>query len=105
MYKSLLKIILLFVLYAIINVSAQPTVVNAVHYTQISSFETDFSIYALKMSFDGSKIVFATGGAEVKVFTIDTDGTSTEATRAFGPMTEIAPPRWKAQCSVLHYQK
>jgi len=53
---------------------AQTEVVNAIEYKQISSFETDYSIIAMKISGDGSKIVFATGGPAVQVYTINTDG-------------------------------
>ena len=54
--------------------TAQPYVINGIDYKQISSFETNYGISTMKISSDGSKIVFATGGAEVKVYTISTDG-------------------------------
>lgn len=54
---------------------AQVNVTTGINYKQISSFETDYSISAMKISGDGTKIVFATAGPQVKVFTIDADGT------------------------------
>ncbi len=74
---------------------SQPNVIDAVHYSQISSFETDYSIYEMKMSADGSKIVFATGGQHVKVFTINTNGTGLKQvydfqTTGFAPFIDIS---------------
>jgi hypothetical protein len=64
--------ILLFSILFSFLAFAQPKVVDAVHLTQISSFETDYSIIDMKMSADGSTIVFATGGPQVKVYTMNT---------------------------------
>ncbi len=72
--KTLAHSIILFILLFSFRVFAQPEVVDAVHLTQISSFETDYSIIDMKMSADGSTIVFATGGPQVKVYTISTSG-------------------------------
>ncbi len=79
-----------------LNTFTQPKIINAVHYTQISSFETDYSINEMKMSADGSKIVFATGGAQVKVFTMNTNGTGLIQiydfqTTGFAPLIDISP--------------
>lgn len=75
--------------------SAQPEVVDAVAYKQITHFETDQAIIAMKMSSDGSRIVFATGGPFVKVFTINTDGSGLTEVYDFqrtgtGPMIDIS---------------
>jgi hypothetical protein len=72
--KTLAHSILLLTFLFSFQVYAQPKVVNAVHLTQISNFETDFSIIDMKMSADGSTIVFATGGKQVKVYTMNTSG-------------------------------
>lgn len=73
---------------------AQPEVVDAVALEQITHFETNQSISTMKMSADGSRIVFATSGPMVKVFAIDTDGTDlTEIydfqRTGFGPTVDI----------------
>lgn len=73
--KTIAYIILLFTLIFYYSIFAQPKAVAAVHYTQISSFEIDYYIADMKMSADGSKIIFATGGPQVKIFTINTNGT------------------------------
>ena len=57
------------------HTEAQVNVTTGINYNQVSSFETDYSISALKISGDGTKIVFATSGPQVKVFTMDADGT------------------------------
>ena len=57
--KTLAHSILLLTFLFLIRVSAQPKVVDAVHLTQISNFQTDYSIIDMKMSADGSNIVFA----------------------------------------------
>jgi hypothetical protein len=67
------SIFLLIFCVALLN--AQPEVVDAVEYKQITHFETDQYISTMKMSADGSKIVFATSGPVVKVFTLNTNGT------------------------------
>ena len=89
-----IKLIIVLVILFSINQFAQPLVTNAVHYTQVSSFETDYGIYALKMSADGSKIVFATGGPQVKVFTINVNGSGLTQiydlqTTGFAPFIDI----------------
>ncbi len=73
--KTIANIILLFTLIFSYAIIAQPKAVAAVHYTQISSFETDYFIADMKMSADGSKIVFTTGGPQLKVFTMNSNGT------------------------------
>ena len=72
--KTLAHSILLFSILFSFHTFAQPIVVDAVHLTQISSFETDLSIIDMKMSADGSTIVFATGGPQVKVYTLSSSG-------------------------------
>ncbi|HPG39617.1 MAG TPA: T9SS type A sorting domain-containing protein [bacterium] len=47
---------------------------NSVQYQQVSSFETALSIVNMKICADGSRIVFSTGGPEVKVYTINSNG-------------------------------
>lgn len=74
--------------------NAQVQVINGIDYKQITSFETDYSIIAMKISGDGTKIVFATGGPQVKVFTIDSDGSGLTQIYDFqrtgsGPMVDI----------------
>ncbi|MCP4310481.1 MAG: T9SS type A sorting domain-containing protein [Bacteroidetes bacterium] len=58
-----------------ITSSSQVNVIGSIEYEQVSHFETDYVITAMKMSGDGLKIVFATGGPAVKVYTINSDGT------------------------------
>lgn len=93
-YKIIYSIlVLIFSCYPI--TFAQPKIVSSVHYTQISSFETDYSINEMKMSADGSKIVFATGGPQVKVFTINTNGTDLVEiynlqTKGYAPFIDIS---------------
>ncbi len=70
--KTIIYSILILTFFSYQKTLTQPKVIDAVHYTQISSFETDYSINEMKMSADGSRIVFATGGFQVKVFTINT---------------------------------
>ena len=78
-----------------ITTSAQVNVIGAINYKQVSQFETDYSISALKMSADGLKIIFATSGPWVKVYTINSDGTGLtqiydfERT-GFGPSVDIS---------------
>ncbi|MCB0749700.1 MAG: hypothetical protein KDC90_19745, partial [Ignavibacteriae bacterium] len=86
-------LILTFSFY--LSTYSQPKIIDAVHYTQISSFETDYSINEMKMSGDGSKIIFATGGPQVKVFTINTNGTGLIQiydfqTTGFAPFIDIS---------------
>ena len=54
--------------------SSQTKVIRSVEYRQITSFQTNYFISSMKISADGSKIVFATGGPAVKVFTINSNG-------------------------------
>lgn len=78
-----------------ITTSAQVKVVGAIEYEQVSQFETNYSISAMKMSADGLKIIFATSGPAVKVYTINSDGTALtqiydfERT-GFGPSVDIS---------------
>lgn len=55
---------------------AQTRVIRAIEYRQISQFETHLGISQMKISADGSWIVFSTGGSTKKVFTIHSDGTN-----------------------------
>jgi hypothetical protein len=73
----------------------QVNVVHGINYKQISGFETDYSINTMKLSDDGSRIVFSTGGPMVKVFTINADGTGLTQVydferTGFGPMVDIS---------------
>ncbi|MCK4745796.1 MAG: hypothetical protein KAT15_02120, partial [Bacteroidales bacterium] len=57
--------------------------------------ESDYSISAMKISGDGTKIVFATSGPAVKVYTMDADGTDLAQIYDFertgtGPMVDIS---------------
>ena len=72
--KALAHSIILFFFLSSPVTFPQPEVVDAVHLTQISNFTTDYSIIDMKMSADGSTIVFATGGPQVKVYTMNTLG-------------------------------
>jgi len=94
--KIIVNAILLFTLIFSYTTIAQPRSIAAVHYKQISSFETDYFIYDMKMSADGNKIVFATGGAQVKVYTMNTNGTGLTQvydlqTTGFAPFIDISP--------------
>ena len=87
---------LLFVIFFSFRGYTQPEVVDAVHLKQISSFETDYSIIDMKMSADGSTIVFATGGPQVKVYTMNTLGQGLTLVYDFqtigtGPFIDISP--------------
>ncbi len=78
-----------------ISSRAQVDVIHGIEYKQISSFETDYSIIAMKISADGTKIVFATGGPAVKVFTINANGTGLTQVYDFertgtGPSVDIS---------------
>lgn len=59
------------------NLQAAATIIRTIVYRQISSFQSGSmpSIGRMKMSADGSKIIFATDGVK-KIFTINTDGTN-----------------------------
>jgi hypothetical protein len=77
-----------------ISSNAQVEVIDGIQYKQISTFETDLSIIAMKISGDGTKIIFATGGPAAKVYTIDSDGTDLIDVYDFqrigtGPMVDI----------------
>ena len=74
---------------------AQPEILDGVELKQISHFESNPSISAMKMSADGSTIVYATAGPFVKVFTLGTDGTGLTEVYDFqrtgsGPMIDIS---------------
>lgn len=78
-----------------VMLSAQPEVVDGIEYKQITHFETDQGITAMKMSADGSKIIFATSGSWIKVFTLNTNGSGlTEIydfqSVGFGPNVDIS---------------
>jgi len=75
--------------------SAQTQIIRAIEYRQISSFVTNMSITSMKMSADGSKIVFATGGPAVRVFTINSNGSGLKQVydfqkTGFGPFVDIS---------------
>ena len=75
--------------------SSQTRVIRAVEYRQISSFQTNYSITSMKISADGSRIVFATGGPAVKVFTINSNGSGLTQVydyqkTGFGPFVDIS---------------
>ena len=93
--NTLAHSILLFVFFFSFRGYTQPEVVDAVHLKQISSFETDYSIIDMKMSADGSTIVFATGGPQVKVYTMSTSGQGPKLVYDFqtigsGPFIDIS---------------
>ncbi|MEJ2614557.1 MAG: T9SS type A sorting domain-containing protein [Ignavibacteriaceae bacterium] len=93
--KTLAHSIVLIAFLLSFQVFGQPEVVDAVHLKQISSFATDYSIIDMKMSADGSTIVFATGGSQVKVYTMNTLGQGLELvydfqTTGFGPFIDIS---------------
>jgi hypothetical protein len=74
--------------------NAQVEVINGIDYRQVSNFETDYSITAMKISGDGTRIVFATSGPAVRVYTIDSDGTHLTQVydferTGFGPSVDI----------------
>ena len=58
--KTLAHSIILFSILFSFPTFGQPKVVDAVHLTQISSFETDYSIIDMKMSADDGIIGFET---------------------------------------------
>ncbi len=66
-----------FLLLAVaLPLSAQLTVQRAIHYEQITAFDTNLFISSMKISGDASAIVFSTSGTAVKVFTMAIDGTN-----------------------------
>jgi hypothetical protein len=70
--------LVMFFTSSIISISdskAQTRVIRGIQYQQITAFEENMSIGSMKISADGSRIVFATGGASKKIFTINADGT------------------------------
>ena len=74
---------------------AQIEIVRAITYEQITNFETNLAIQDMKISADGSIIVFSTSGGEVKVYTIGIDGSNlTEVydfqSTGFGPWVDIS---------------
>ncbi|MBK7105631.1 MAG: hypothetical protein IPH62_10145 [Ignavibacteriae bacterium] len=89
------KFIYVLIHLQFIQLSAQTNVIRSVEYTQISSFEINMEICNMKISSDGSRIVFATGGSAKKVFTINSDGTSLKLiydfqNTGFGPFVDIS---------------
>ena len=58
------------------KIFSQPTAKSAVEFRQITEFETNLGISNIKISADGSKIVFATSGPAVKIFTINSNGSN-----------------------------
>ena len=92
----ILAIVLMISGAGISQIAAQTEVITGINYKQISSFESDYSISAMKISGDGTKIVFATAGPQVKVFTIDSDGTDLVQVydlqrTGTGPFVDISP--------------
>ena len=88
-------IVLTFLFNLTFTSSAQVNVIGSIEYKQVSHFETDHFISAMKMSGDGLKIVFATSGPEVKVYTINSDGSALTQiydfeTTGFGPSVDIS---------------
>ena len=88
-------IVLTFLLNLTFTSSAQVNVIGSIEYEQVSHFEKDYFISAMKMSGDGLKIVFATSGPEVKVYTINSDGSALTQiydfeTTGFGPSVEAS---------------
>ncbi len=74
---------------------AQPDILVGVELERITAFETNPNISALKMSADGSTIVYATSGPEVKVYTLGTDGNGLQLVYDFqrtgtGPRIDIS---------------
>ena len=93
--RCIIIVIFMSLFFFSISSTAQVEVLNGIQYKQISTFETDLSIMAVKISGDGTKIVFATGGPAVKVYTIDSDGTDLAEVYDFqrtgnGPMVDIS---------------
>lgn len=76
-YKAfaLSKLALLLFYFITIDLFAQTEVIRAIQYKQITNFEQNHNISSIKMSDDGTKIVFSSSGEFVKVFTINVDGT------------------------------
>ncbi|MFZ1290301.1 MAG: T9SS type A sorting domain-containing protein [Melioribacteraceae bacterium] len=73
---------------------AQINVIRSVEYKQISSFEENMEISNMKMSSDGTKIIFATGGYTRKVYTINSDESGLKliydfTNTGFGPFVDI----------------
>lgn len=69
------SVVILICLFFSISSQAQIEVLRAINYQQITEFETNMGISSMKISGDGSVIVFGTSGAQVKVYVIGSDGT------------------------------
>jgi hypothetical protein len=94
---SLISLLMLFLTLgpAWHSCRAQTTVINGIEYQQISDFETDSFINTMKISADGTRIVFATSGPAVQVYTINSDGTGLTQIYDFqrtgtGPFVDIS---------------
>ena len=73
--KKIELTIILLLSFIIPNLTiAQTQAIRAIQYKQITNFEENLNISSMKMSADGSRIVFSSSGQEVKVYTINTDG-------------------------------
>ena len=101
--RCIIVVIFMSLFFFSIPSTAQVEVIDGIQYKQISTFETDLSITAMKISGDGTKIVFATGGPAVKVYTIDSDGTGLIEVYDFqrtgtGPMVDISVNGEKVIC-------
>ncbi len=87
-----------FILLMIIptfSAKSQVIVLDAVDYKQITNFVEDQYINAMKVSGDGFKIVYATGGPFNKVFTMNSDGSGLKEIydfqrTGFGPSVDIS---------------
>ncbi|MBN1599032.1 MAG: hypothetical protein JW894_12125 [Bacteroidales bacterium] len=74
---------------------SQTAVIRSINYKQISNFETEYYICSMKISADGSTIVFGTSGPAVKVFTVSS--TDSDLTQVYdfertgtGPTVDIS---------------
>ena len=70
------RVAILVCLFFSISSQAQIEVLRAINYQQITEFETDMGISSMKISGDGSVIVFGTSGAQVKVYVIGSNGSN-----------------------------
>lgn len=66
------------------NLTGQIKAINGIQYQQITNFAEDLDISNLRMSVDGSTIVFVSRMGDVKVHTISTDGIAHREVYNFG---------------------
>ncbi len=86
---------ILLMIIPVFSAKAQVNVIDAVDYKQITNFEEDQYISTMKVSGDGIKIVYATGGPFNKVFTMNSDGSGLKEIydfqrTGFGPSVDIS---------------